>query len=420
MTVSAAINHVITSHLGCGSDAVHFSTVRAGSARAGRPDSARRSPKSRPTEGLARGLSRLPDPAQIPVTLLTGFLGSGKTTVLNRLLRHPRLAGTAVIVNEFGEAALDHELVRASSENVVLLGSGCLCCALRGDLVETLRDLAERQDAGEFAFDRVVIETTGLADPAPILHTLLTEEGIAARFVTDGLVTAVDSATGAGTLDRHEEARRQVAMADLLLLTKTDLPQAQEDRVRAELARLNPGAEVLTVIDGAVAPERLTGLGHFDPSMKSADVAGWMHETTRGVHGGGAGGIRAISWEIETPLTAGQFDLWMDLLMAQRGGDLLRVKALVHLTDVPFPFAIHGVQHIFHPPVPLKDWVGQDRRTRFVMILRDFTNAEVAEIFEALERLGGAEPVPSGGYLSAEPFHPIEPEDIRHDSDHPA
>ena len=340
----------------------------------------------------------------IPVTLLTGFLGSGKTTVLNHILQCAEFSGAAVIVNEFGDVGLDHQLVMTSSDNVVLLESGCLCCALRGDLLETLRDLAMRQDAGEFAFDRVVIETTGLADPAPILHTLLTNRFLASRFGTDGLVATVDCVTGPETLSRHEDARRQAAMADMILMTKSDLPDARVTAVLETLSVLNPGAEVVTVIDGAVEPSCLTGLGHFDLSMKTADVAGWMRDavaTTARGHVEGAG-IRSVSWIVDAPLMADQFDLWMELLMAQRGADLLRVKALVHLADVPFPFVIHGVQHIFHPPVPLRDWEGADRRTKFVLILRDFTDGQVAELFEALDRLGGSVPARGGGYLSAE------------------
>ncbi|WP_138466032.1 GTP-binding protein [Poseidonocella sp. HB161398] len=345
----------------------------------------------------------------VPVTLLTGFLGSGKTTVLNRLLRDPAFGSTAVIVNEFGEIGLDHELVVSSSDSMVLLQSGCLCCSLRGDLLETLADLAERREAGELGFDRVAIETTGLADPAPILHTLLTSRALSDEYAVDGVVTTLDAAAGAGTLERHEEARRQAAVADLILLTKTDLPEAQEAAVRAALAELNPAAPVLKVTGGQVDPAALTGLGHFDPQMKPAAVAGWLREaavpvpTRKGLaaqrH---LDEIRAVSWVVEAPVTADQFDLWMELLMIRRGADILRLKALVHLEDVPHPFVVHGVQHIFHPPVLLKDWQGSDRRTKFVLIVRDFTDPELEELFAGLAALRVAPHGRPGGYLAAE------------------
>jgi len=333
---------------------------------------------------------------KIPVTVLTGFLGSGKTTVLNSLLEQPGFGRSAVIVNEFGEIGLDHELVVSSSDSVVLLESGCLCCGLRGDLLETMRDLQVRREAGEFDFDRVVIETTGLADPAPVLHTMLTDRFLAVHFSMDGVVTVVDTVTGAQTLAAHEDARRQVGLSDLVLLTKTDLADALEAEVRATVAGLNAAAQILPVTHGQIRAERILGLGHFDLSMKSPDVADWMRAeaiseslpSERIVHGGT---IRSVSWVVDEPLTSDRFDLWMDLLMARRGSDLLRLKALVHLVDVPFPFVVHGVQHIFHPPVPLKDWEGADRRTKFVLILKDFTDFEVQDLFGALGSLSVVE-----------------------------
>ncbi|MGE4326491.1 MAG: GTP-binding protein [Pseudodonghicola sp.] len=354
----------------------------------------------------------LPSPqpgAPLPLTLLTGFLGSGKTTVLNRLLSHPDLARTAVIVNEFGEIGLDHDLVRSSSDSMVLLQSGCLCCALRGDLLETLEELAERREAGELEFDRVVIETTGLADPAPILHTLMTAPSLADRFTLDGVVTTVDAVTGAATLDRYEEARRQVALADLLLLTKTDLPEAAAEAARHAIAALNPAAPLLTVTDGRVDPQALTGLGHFDLTMKSAEAQAWLRqeavpepqllgtEALRHLDE-----IRSVSWATDAPITAAAFDAWMDMLMARRGEDILRFKGLIHLTDVPHPFVAHGVQHIFHPPVPLKDWQGEDRRTRLVMIVRDFTDPELQDLFAFLKSMPAETAALPVGYLSAE------------------
>ncbi|MFT3689011.1 CobW family GTP-binding protein [Paenirhodobacter sp.] len=343
--------------------------------------------------------------APIPITLLTGFLGSGKTTVLNTLLRHPDFARTAVIVNEFGAVGLDHELVVATTETMVLLQSGCVCCALRGDLLDTLIDLDARRD--ELGFGRVVIETTGLADPAPILHTLLTSVDLSERFAVDGVVVTVDAATGLASLREHEEARRQVALADLVLLIKTDLPEAQ-DAVRQEIAALT-AAPVLAVVNGAVDPARLTGLGHFDPSMKAAQAQAWLRqEVVPEPHLTGLAAqkhldaIRAVSWVVDKPLSATAFDLWMEILMARRGGDILRFKGLIYLEDMPHPFVVHGVQHIFHPPVLLRDWQGTDRRTKLVLIVRDFTDPELEDLFAALTSVEVAGHELPGGYLSQE------------------
>src|SRR5712691_3791182 len=222
-----------------------------------------------------------PEPSSlIPVTLLTGFLGSGKTTVLNHVLKEPGMAATAVIVNEFGEIGLDHLLVERSSEDVVLLNSGCLCCTVRGDIVDTLTSLFVDRVKGKVPFfTRVAIETTGLADPAPVLHTLMTDPVVAARYMLDGVVTTVDAVNGAATLDRQPEAIKQAAVADRLLLTKTDLAapgtrQVIEDR----LNRLNPGARIVAVAQGAVDPALLFDIGFYDAATKSVDVRRWLRD----------------------------------------------------------------------------------------------------------------------------------------------
>jgi G3E family GTPase len=222
-----------------------------------------------------------PEPLSlIPVTLLTGFLGSGKTTVLNHILKQPEMAATAVIINEFGEIGLDHLLVERSSEDVVLLNSGCLCCTVRGDIVETLTNLFVDRVKGKVPFfTRVAIETTGLADPAPILHTLMTDPIVAARYMLDGVVTTIDAVNGTGTLDRQPEAVKQAAVADRLLLTKTDLADGEaRQTLEARLKSLNPSAAVVPVAQGAVDPAVLFNLGFYDPATKSADVGRWLRE----------------------------------------------------------------------------------------------------------------------------------------------
>lgn len=347
--------------------------------------------------------------SRVPVTLLTGFLGSGKTTIVNTLLQYPALGATVVIVNEFGEIGLDHELVLSSSEDIVLLQSGCLCCSLRGDLLELLLELNERRAAGEFSYERIVIETSGLADPAPILHTFLTHSVLADAFVMDGVVVTVDTVVGAETLAQHEEAKRQVAMGDLLLLTKTDLPEANEAATQDAIASLNPGAPIRTVKAGQVNPRDLIGLYHFSRAMSATQVGAWMRvdsvpppSNTDADAWHHLNAIRSVSWCVDAPLIAELFDAWMGQFMAQHGQDLLRFKGLIHVKDAQLPYAVHGVQHIFHPPVALKAWQGEDRRSKLVVIVRDFTDPELEEIFAGLDAQAPSLPLSHGGYLSAE------------------
>ncbi|MBF5093777.1 GTP-binding protein [Azospirillum sp. INR13] len=351
----------------------------------------------------------------LPVSLLTGFLGSGKTTVLNHLLRHPDMAKTVVIINEFGAIGLDHDLVAQASEDLVLLNSGCLCCTVRGDLIDTLRTLFLKRVRGEVAaFERVVIETTGLADPAPILHTLMTDPLLAARFRLDGVITTVDAATGWDTLDRQVEAVKQAAVADRLLLTKADLAgddaaAALERRLRA----LNPAAPLIPVRDGAVDPGLLFDAGLYNPRTKSLDVQRWLnaeayeagreqghdhhhhdhghdhHHHDGEPHGGGHHHhdvnrhderIRAFCLTVEDPIPAEALDQWLEALLLLKGPDVLRVKGILNVQGRDTPLVIHGVQHIFHPPVLLPAWPGADRRTRIVFIVRDLDEEMMRDV----------------------------------------
>ena len=319
----------------------------------------------------------------IPVSLLTGFLGSGKTTVLNHLLQQPDMNNTAVIVNEFGEIGLDHEFVVGGSEDMVLLNNGCLCCTVRGDLVNTLRDLIVIRARGETPpFKKVLIETTGLADPAPILHTLMGDDLVTQYYRLDGVITTIDSAVGETTLDTQYESVKQVAVADRLLITKSDLVGDKEiDEIRKRLRLINPAAPSITVLNGNVSTDDIFGCGLYDLSKKTPDVDKWLKEEEysashdhQSLHlniNKHDDNIRAFCVTYDQPIRLDSIEQWFDLIMLIKGPDLLRIKGIVNVTEMDGPIIIHGVQHVFHPPVELKAWPSEDRRTRIVFITRN-------------------------------------------------
>lgn len=330
-----------------------------------------------------------------PVSIITGFLGSGKTTLLNHLLQQPAMAGAAVIINEFGEIGLDHLLVTTPSENTVLLASGCLCCTVRGDLVETLADLyRKRRDREVPGFDRVVVETTGLADPVPIIQTAVTDGEIAPLYRLDAVVTLVDAVHGASQLDCHQESIKQVAVADRVLLTKTDLALRQEvDALRGRLARINPGAPVLEVAHGAIDPQELFGAGLEDAAAPGANITRWLREeayagadhhhdsSSRDVNRHDDN-IRAFCIYHDRPVSVTGMTVWLEALAALRGTNLLRVKGLFNVDGRPV--AVHAVQTLIHEPVELAAWPGEDRRSRAIFITRDMARGDVEKTFEAL------------------------------------
>ena len=324
----------------------------------------------------------------IPVSVITGFLGSGKTTLLSRLLRDPAMARTAVIINEFGAVGLDHELVETSDESFIQLSNGCLCCNVRSDLVLTLGDLAARRAAGTVPpFERVVIETTGLADPAPILHALMTDRSLCDVYALDGVITTVDAVTGMKTLDRQAEAVRQAAVADRLILTKTDVPEAQTAALRARLAAINPGAPMLKVVGGAVAPAALFDCGFYDAAGKHPNVAGWLaHEAHGRVQHHHKDDITSFGIVRDQPLHAVTLPLLLSALAENCGADLLRMKGLVNVVEEPQrPAVIHGVQHVYHAPVWLARWPSDDRRTRLVFIGRNIRESWARSLIELID-----------------------------------
>ncbi len=325
----------------------------------------------------------------IPVTVLTGFLGSGKTTLLSRLLRHPDFARTAVIINEFGEVGLDHELVETSEESFVELQTGCLCCSIRGDLARTLADILARRERGEVgAFERVVIETSGLADPAPILHALMTDAGLAERLALAGVVTTVDAVNGAATLERQPESVKQVAVADRVVLTKTDLVEGGAAALASRLAAINPAAAVVSASFGDIDPALLFA-DAGDPVRAAARLEAQARAASHPHHHHSAGHDADISCFAvlrEAPIPAVVLGLLLEALAEHAGGDLLRLKGLVSVAESPDrPAVIHGVQHVFHPPAWAERWPSADRRTRLVLITRGVPQAWVEALLAAIE-----------------------------------
>ena len=326
-----------------------------------------------------------------PVTVLTGFLGAGKTTVLNHLLRRPELARTAVLVNEFGEIGLDHLLVEKLDDSTVLLNAGCLCCTVRGDLARVLREMLPRARRDEIS--RIVIETTGLADPVPILATLMTDPVAASAYRLDGIVTVVDAVNGAAHLDSQEEAVRQVAVADRIVLSKTDL--ANPAALRARLAALNPGAPIEAATRGVIDPAFILHAGLFDPAAKVPDVAGWLDaaafEAADHHHGQGDPNrhdarIEAFCLTLPDPLDWRGLALWLETLIAARGEHLLRVKGILNLQGHDRPVAIHAVRHLMHPPAKLSTWPKGDPRTsRIVFITRDLPRSVIEDGLRAFQ-----------------------------------
>jgi G3E family GTPase len=316
--------------------------------------------------------------AKIPVTVVTGFLGAGKTTLLRRFLASPAGEGTAVIINEFGSVGIDDALVRASSDDVTLLGNGCLCCNMRSDLQNALRNLvAERAQGTLPQFKRIVIETSGLADPGPILQTFATDRALGGEFHVEVVVAVVDAVGGLDTLAWSVEARKQVILADRLVVSKTDLatPPAVK-RLRA----LNPHAAVHTAVDGDLDPRCLV---ETDASAAGAARSGFVAEAEH------SDGILSFVLAEDAPLRWDAFARVMETLIALRGGDLLRVKGLVNVAGCRGPVVVHVVQHLAHPPVELAAWPDQNRARRLVFITRGIAERQVRDLFASVHALAG-------------------------------
>ncbi|WP_430475202.1 CobW family GTP-binding protein [Thalassospira lucentensis] len=345
---------------------------------------------------------------RVSTTVITGFLGSGKTTLLNALLTQDGMETTAVLINEFGDIGLDHLLVREIFEDIVLLNSGCICCSVRGDLISGLRDLFVKRTRGEIPkFNRVIIETTGLADPAPILHTLMTDPLLTTKFRLDSVVTTVDAIHGEGQLDAHPESVKQAAVADRILITKADLvDDATRNQLETRLRALNPAAPIHAVINGDIAVSKLFNAGLYDPTTKSMDVQKWLHDEAYEQHGDDTHGhdhdhdhdhdhgehhhhahsdahghshdvnrhddhIRSFCITFDEPIHWDAFVTWAEIFTQMRGESLLRVKGILNLVGEENPVAIHAVQHVFHPPASLPAWPSNDHRSKIVFITKD-------------------------------------------------
>ncbi|WP_250517790.1 GTP-binding protein [Caballeronia sp. INDeC2] len=365
---------------------------------------------------------------RIPVTLLTGFLGSGKTTVLNRLVQQSEMVDTLVLINEFGEVGLDHLLVTHSREDIIMeMSSGCLCCTIRGDLVRTLKEILDAVEKHEQRrFGRVVIETTGLADPVPIVHTLASHAELKDRYRFDGVVTTIDARNGEATFDAHIEAVKQAAMADKLLVTKTDLvPPDVLMRLSGRLGAINPAAEVIHVSHGELAAHRMLDLGLFTTDGKISDVQRWLAEeryrdsdSEHDHHAHDEHGheehpshdhgdqqhrhnrrqndvnrhddqIRAFCFTVDEPIPQAVLTEWLDILLSLMGPSMLRIKGILNVEGVEQPVVIHGVQHVFHPPVMLDGWPSDDRRSKLVFITRSIGRETIVQSFQIFREAGG-------------------------------
>ncbi len=364
------------------------------------------------TKSAKSGRKAKPEP--IPLSLLTGFLGSGKTTLLNRLLADPELADTAVLINEVGEIGLDHLLVEHVADGVVLLSSGCLCCSVRGELVDSLETLLKARDNGRIPpFRRALIETTGLADPVPVVNTVAAHPYLAMRFRLDGIVATVDAVNGFDTLAKHREAVRQVALADRILLTKTDLvdtgaARAALARLKTEIAALAPNAEILDAATATIGPDLVFGLGAPRLDDKLPDVAAWLredaahgHESRASAH---APGIHSFVIASEQAIPARAFAMFLELLAATAGPMMLRAKGLVKLAEHPDrPLLLHAVQHIVHPTTLLPEWPDGDRRTRLVFVVDGLPEAQVRGLYNAFAGIPAVD-APDAAALSDNPL----------------
>ena len=347
---------------------------------------------------------------RVPVTLLTGFLGSGKTTLLSRAINHPELARTVVVINEFGDVSLDHSLVAASNDNIVVLENGCMCCTVRGDLLATLTELHAARSANEIPqFDQIIIETSGLADPAPVMQALLSEPALESQYRLARIIATFDAVNGPNTLTRHDESVRQIAMADHILITKLDLVKDVDastalQRHTVSLQAVNPAALIEQIPSDSAEIVKLLRLQGFDPKHSPEEALKWLnaqaylhapHEHDCSEHGCESHALHHHLQDIasfcfvrEEPIAREALHLLLTSLENNLGSNLLRVKGLVNITEEPGrPVVVQGAQHLLHNLVWLDAWPDADQRTRIVFIAQGIARDAIIEMIELLDRV---------------------------------
>lgn len=335
-------------------------------------------------------MSAFSDP--IPVNVVTGFLGSGKTTIIKKLLASPDLADTAVLVNEFGEVGLDHHLFRGINENTILLGNGCVCCAILGDMKDALRDLFSQMTRGDIPpFKRVIVETSGLADPVPIAFTVQSEPVLRHHFRLGNVITTLDAVNGTRQLETHEESIKQAAVADFIIITKTDIADPVETgSLKSRLAKLNAGAPLLDGVQDMLSPKHLFRDDLSDIDSRASIVQSWFSNPeveNDGLSHRHSDGVQSFCVQTDRPLDWTAFGIWMSMLLHCHGDKVLRIKGLLNVFDVDTPVLINGVQHIVHPPVHLTEWPDNDHSSRLIFIVQGMSIDSIQRSLDAFNQL---------------------------------
>ncbi len=340
-------------------------------------------------------------PKNIKITVLTGFLGSGKTTILTSLIKQKQMANAAIIINEFGEVGLDHDLIETIDENVIELQNGCICCTIQGDLKSTLLNLLKKIEKGDvLPFNQVIIETTGLADPVPIIHTLMTSLDLQRIYSIDGVITVVDSINGESTYNAHEEAVKQTAFADIIILSKTDIAdKVSVDSLTKRIKLINPKVNIIKSDKNSLPVSKLLELNYYNPLNKEWNVKEWLdieknkssnhlhnhhdhhHEYNVNRHGDN---IETFAMVTSQPLSMTSVNFFLELLMSQMGEDILRIKGILNINGKNQPAVIHGVQHIFHPLEWLEKWPSNDKKSRLVFITKNINKKNIDELFKII------------------------------------
>ena len=338
-------------------------------------------------------------PENISITILTGFLGSGKTTILSSLIKHKLMANAAIIINEFGEIGLDHDLIETTDENVIELQNGCICCTIQGDLKSTLFNLLKKMEKGEISpFNHVIIETTGLADPVPIIHTLMTSLDLQRIYSIDGVITVIDSINGESTYNVHEEAVKQTAFADRIVLSKTDIAdEARVNSLTKRIRTINPKVTIIKSNMNSVPVAKLLGLNDYNPQNKDWNVREWLeiekNKSSKHLHHHHDHDVNRHGDDIETfamvtsqPVSMTSLNFFLELLMSQMGENILRIKGILNIKGQECPAVIHGVQHIFHPLEWLEKWPSQNKQSRLVFITKNINKDTIDNLFKIIGR----------------------------------